>query len=88
MKTYLVEYIIFLNLIGFLSMYVDKTRARNKKWRIKESTLLLIAILGGSVGSYLGMKVFRHKTKHNKFVYGIPIILIIQLVLIKSVVGY
>ncbi|MCY6960011.1 DUF1294 domain-containing protein [Clostridium brassicae] len=88
MKTYLVEYLIFFNLIGFLSMYVDKTRARNKKWRIKESTLLLIAILGGSLGSYLGMKVFRHKTKHNKFVYGIPIILIIQLVLIKSVVGY
>ncbi|WMJ81897.1 DUF1294 domain-containing protein [Clostridium sp. MB40-C1] len=88
MKTYLAEYLIFLNIIGFLSMYVDKVKARNKKWRIKESTLLFIAILGGSLGSYLGMKAFRHKTKHNKFVYGIPIILIIQLVLIKSVVAY
>jgi uncharacterized protein len=81
MVKYLICYLILLNFIGFLSMYIDKEKAKKGKWRIKESTLLLIAIIGGSIGSYLGMKTFRHKTNHAKFKYGIPLIIIIQLVI-------
>lgn len=84
MKTPLVFgiiYVCILNLAGFLSMGVDKNRARKGAWRISERFLFLIAILGGSLGSILGMQVFRHKTKHRKFVIGMPVILIIQAVL-------
>jgi len=63
-------------------MLIDKKKAIKNRWRIKESTLLLFAILGGSIGSYLGMKNFRHKTKHSKFTLGIPFIIFLQLALI------
>jgi uncharacterized membrane protein YsdA (DUF1294 family) len=62
-------------------MGIDKKRAKKKQWRIKESTLFLLAILGGSIGSILGMYTFRHKTKHKKFVIGMPVILAIQVML-------
>lgn len=78
MIKYLKYYFILLNILGFLSMYIDKEKAKKNKWRIKESTLLMIAVLGGSLGSYAGMKVFRHKTKHAKFKYGIPLIILVQ----------
>ena len=74
-------YLIGMNLAGFLSMKVDKERARKKKWRIKECTLFLVALLGGSLGSLLGMRLFHHKTKHWYFVIGMPAILILQLAL-------
>lgn len=74
-------YVCILNLAGFLSMGIDKKRARQGVWRISERTLFLIAILGGSLGSILGMQVFRHKTRHRKFVIGMPVILVIQAVL-------
>lgn len=70
-----------MNAAGFIIMLVDKQRAIHKKWRIPEKTLFLIGIIGGSLGAILGMRVFRHKTKHLKFKYGFPIILIIQIVL-------
>ncbi|WP_072587318.1 DUF1294 domain-containing protein [Clostridium sporogenes] len=79
MIKYFKYYFIVLNLLGFLSMYIDKEKAKSNKWRIKENTLLLIALLGGSIGSYVGMKIFRHKTKHSKFKYGIPFIILVQL---------
>ncbi|WP_032122076.1 DUF1294 domain-containing protein [Clostridium amazonitimonense] len=82
MKELILLYVIFLNVLGFSSMYIDKSRAKRSKWRIKESSLLLISALGGSIGSYLGMKLLRHKTRHNKFKYGIPIIILIQLIVI------
>jgi uncharacterized membrane protein YsdA (DUF1294 family) len=63
-------------------MYIDKKRARGQKWRISEFKLFLIAFLFGSPGILIGMRNFRHKTKHFKFVYGVPIILIIQLYII------
>ena len=63
-------------------MYVDKRRAIKRKWRISEHTLILTSILGGSIGSLIGMYTFRHKTKHLKFKLGIPIILTIQVVLL------
>ena len=71
-------YLILINLIGFLSMGLDKSKARRVKWRIKERTLFLIALVGGSTGSLCGMYFFRHKTKHRSFVIGIPAILILQ----------
>lgn len=77
-------YITLINLLGFTLMYIDKIRAINKKWRISENTLMLVSILGGSIGSYFGMKLFRHKTKHIKFSMGIPVIIIIQIFIITS----
>lgn len=61
-------------------MAIDKDRAIKKQWRIKESTLFLIAAIGGSVGSIIGMQMFRHKTKHKLFVIGMPLILILHIV--------
>jgi uncharacterized membrane protein YsdA (DUF1294 family) len=62
-------------------MGMDKARAKKNQWRIRENTLFLIALLGGSVGSMLGMYTFRHKTKHKSFVYGMPAILMLQVIL-------
>lgn len=77
-----VTYLVILNLCGFLSMYIDKKRAVKHQWRISEKTLFLIALLGGSVGSIFGMKMFRHKTKHWYFTTGMPAIMIVQLALL------
>lgn len=68
-------YLLIINALGFLLMLVDKWKARKNRWRVRESTLLLIAALGGSVGSLAGMYLFRHKTRHLKFTLGIPLIL-------------
>ncbi len=72
-------YLLVLNLMGFFSMGADKAKAESNSWRTPEKTLFLIAILGGSIGSILGMKIFRHKTRHAHFVIGMPLILGIQL---------
>lgn len=73
-------YLILINIIGFLSMYIDKKRAIKKRHRIKESTLITVALIGGSLGSLVGMYGFRHKTKHKKFTTGIPCIIVLQLI--------
>lgn len=78
----IVGYGILINIIGFLSMKLDKEKARRHKWRIPEKTLFTIAIIGGSLGSILGMQLFRHKTKHAAFVIGMPLILMVQIALI------
>ncbi|NLZ81359.1 MAG: DUF1294 domain-containing protein [Clostridiales bacterium] len=78
----LVYYLIGVNIIGFFAMAIDKNKARKNLWRIPERTLFIIAIIGGSLGSYFGMQIFRHKTKHNSFVYGIPIIFILQVIIL------
>lgn len=77
----LLYYLLIINAAGFLLMLVDKWKAKKNRWRIRESTLLLVAALGGSVGSLLGMYIFRHKTLHLKFTLGIPLILAGQCVL-------
>lgn len=77
--TILTIYLIFMNLLAFLLMGLDKSKARRNRWRIPEKTLFLSAILGGSIGAILGMQVFRHKTKHASFRIGMPCILIVQL---------
>lgn len=89
MYLYITIYLTIINLIGFFSMGIDKYKAIHHKWRIPENTLFLIAIIGGSIGSILGMQLFRHKTKHPRFVIGMPIILILQvLITILQISGY
>jgi len=77
---YLIYYLLLINAVSFFLMLADKHRARKNKWRIKESTLLWFAVLGGSTGALAGMYLFRHKTKHIKFTLGIPVILILQII--------
>ena len=71
-----------VNIVAFMLMFVDKEKAKRHKWRIPEKTLFMSAILGGSVGAILGMQIFRHKTKHWYFVWGMPMILVLQVVLV------
>lgn len=78
---YVLLYLFLVNAAGFLFMLADKQRARKKQWRIPEATLMGIAAMGGSIGSLLGMYVFRHKTRHPKFYIGIPVLLVLQLCL-------
>ena len=75
-------YLVIINLIAFLLMAMDKSRARKHQWRIPEKTLFLSAILGGSIGAIAGMYTFHHKTRHWYFVIGMPAILILQVVLV------
>ena len=76
-------YLVIVNIVGFAMMGIDKKRAIRGAWRISEASLFLVALIGGSIGSILGMKTFRHKTKHWYFKYGMPAILILQLVLLS-----
>ena len=69
-----------VNAVAFIVYGIDKCRARNGKWRIPEATLLMLAVVGGSVGAWLGMKAWHHKTRHMKFRYGVPVILLLQIV--------
>ena len=79
---YFIIYLIVINLIGILIMYVDKRKAMYGRWRIPEKTLIIIALLGGSIGCMVGMKLFRHKTQKIKFVLGYPTILIAETIII------
>lgn len=80
--------LVVMNLIGYISMWSDKRRAITGKYRISEKTLFSIALLGGSLGSILGMNQFRHKTKHWYFKYGMPLILMIQIILLGFIIRY
>lgn len=80
--TLLTTYIVVINLIGFIVMGMDKRRAKKHAFRIPEATLFTIAIIGGSIGSIIGMRYFHHKTRHWYFVYGMPFILILQIALV------
>ena len=75
----LLIYLLLINAAGLLLMQIDKHKAKNNLWRIPERVLLLVAFLGGSLGTLLGMYWFRHKTKHLKFTLGVPAILIAQI---------
>ena len=76
----LLVYLFLINALGFLLMLIDKYKAKKNFWRIPEATLLGVALVGGSLGSLMGMYLVRHKTKHMKFTLGIPVILAIQVV--------
>ena len=82
MKYAIPIYFALINLLAFLLMGADKRRARKEMWRIPEAHLFLAALLGGSPGAILGMQLFRHKTRHWYFRWGLPIILLLQLLLV------
>jgi uncharacterized membrane protein YsdA (DUF1294 family) len=73
--------IVIINIVTFIIYGIDKYKAKKGKWRIPENSLIGLAIIGGSIGAYLGMRVWHHKTMHLKFKYGIPLIIVIQLVI-------
>lgn len=79
--TLIIIYFIVINLVGFALMGIDKRKAVKRLWRIPESVLFIIAIIGGSIGSIFGMQLFRHKTRTWNFVYGMPAILILQVII-------
>lgn len=80
--TFLIIYFVIINIVGFSIMGIDKRKAIKRTFRIPEATLFIVALIGGSIGSILGMQVFRHKTRHWYFVFGMPAILAIQIVLL------
>ncbi|WP_244094293.1 DUF1294 domain-containing protein [Jeotgalibacillus salarius] len=82
MESVLTLYYFILSVVGFISMKIDKKRARNDEYRISEKTLWVIALLGGALGSWAGMNVFRHKTKHLTFRVGMPVLVILHSALI------
>ncbi|WP_418321539.1 DUF1294 domain-containing protein [Segatella hominis] len=81
LHSYLIYYLLAINAVAFIIYGIDKYKAKKAKWRISEATLLLLAVLGGSIGAWMGMKVWHHKTMHKKFKYGIPAILLMQIAL-------
>lgn len=78
----LLYYLIVINIVTFLVYGIDKWKAKQGSWRISEASLLLLAVIGGSIGALLGMQVWHHKTMHKKFKYGLPMILLVQIALI------
>ena len=80
MKDIIISYLVMMNALGLAVMGIDKKRAISNQWRIPEKTLFLVSAIGGSIGTLLGMYLFRHKTKHWYFVIGMPLILEIHLV--------
>ena len=80
--TLIIIYLVVINFISFIMMGLDKYKAKKRAWRIPESTLFVLALIGGSIGSIAGMHLFHHKTRHWYFLYGMPAILIIQILLV------
>ena len=78
----IIIYFVVINLLGFLMMYLDKKKAIKGKWRISEKSLFVVTLLGGGIGTNIGMNLFRHKTKKMKFSIGFPTILIVEIILI------
>lgn len=81
---YILIYLTIINALGFLLMLIDKKKAKKRKWRIPEAVLLGIAVIGGSIGIWAGMEIFRHKTKHRRFSIGVPAIFILETGLIAA----
>lgn len=71
-------YFITVNVLGLVLFGIDKWKAKHDKWRISEATLLSVTVIGGSIGAWVGMKVWHHKTMHKKFKYGIPLVMVLQ----------
>ena len=81
MHQYSIYYLFAINIVSFFLYGIDKYKAKKNKWRISEATLLMIAVIGGSIGAWVGMRIWHHKTMHKKFKYGIPVIIIFQVAL-------
>ena len=92
MNTYIyigiIAYIVIISIIGWILPIVDKKRAQKDEWRIRERTLFIVSALGGSLAMYLSMKKYRHKTKHKRFMIGIPAIMIVQIVIILLILYF
>lgn len=84
---YFIIYILIINLIGFITMYIDKNKAKKGSYRISEKAIFIIALLLGAIGVYIGMYKFRHKTKHMSFTVGIPIIILINIFSVYYIVS-
>lgn len=82
----LAYYIVFINLLGIILMFLDKRKAVKNRWRISENTLMFTALIGGSLGCLIGMYTFRHKTKHKKFTIGISVLLIVNILCIIMII--
>lgn len=82
----IIAYAVIINILAALLAVIDKRRAIKNKWRISETTLMLIGLLGGAVGEYLTMKAIRHKTRHAKFVIGLPLEIFLQIVIIILII--
>ena len=82
MMNIILYYLLAVNIATFLLYGVDKYKAKKSKWRISEATLLLMAVIGGSIGAWAGMRLWHHKTMHKKVKYGIPVIIIMQIALL------
>ena len=82
----IIIYLLVINIATFFTYGIDKWKAKKSKWRIREVSLLALAVLGGSIGAWLGMKVWHHKTMHKKFKYGVPAILILQLAILAYII--
>lgn len=75
-------YLAVINVVTFFVYGIDKWKAKRSKWRVSETALLGLAVIGGSIGAWLGMKTWHHKTLHRKFRYGVPLIIIVQIALL------
>lgn len=82
----IIIYFFVINLVTFFMMWYDKRRAINNKWRVKESTLFILALIGGEIGGMIGMKKFHHKTQKNYFKYGFPAIFIFHICIIIYII--
>ena len=81
----IILYFVVINILGLGAMFLDKRRAIKKRWRISEKTLFLFAILGGGIGCFAGMYIFRHKTQHLKFVIGMPVIIFLEMIIVFTI---
>ena len=82
MHHYSLYYLLVVNTLTFLLYGIDKYKAKKARWRISETTLLMMAVIGGSIGAWAGMRLWHHKTMHKKFKYGIPFIILLQVALV------
>lgn len=83
----LLLYLVLVNLAGIMAVLIDKRRARHDEWRVRERTLFFLALVGGTPGVYLSMRVCHHKTKHKRFMWGLPLIFLLQLAAVGAA-GY
>ena len=86
-KQIILIYLVAMNVVTFFAYGIDKWKAKRSKWRISEATLLGMAVIGGSIGAWLGMRVWHHKTMHKKFQLGIPLIIVAQIALVRWIIS-
>ena len=86
-EQFILIYLVAINVVTFFMYGIDKWKAKRSKWRISEATLLGLAVIGGSIGAWLGMRVWHHKTMHKKFLFGIPLIIAAQIALIIWIIS-